>query len=187
MVKENLKLGKNKYIIIVLGSTLFGVIILISLIGRPLYSNLKETSEDLKERKIVLEKEQNNLSTLKNLESQKEDLIKKNEKVLAALPTNKDVSRLFVQYEAIAAKSGVKIDGVSEASTSEETVGNELVYPVSYNVSLTAPNYSSFIESLKRMEDAIRILSISSLNISSSENSINASYVVNTFMRGGQN
>ncbi|MDD3678838.1 MAG: type 4a pilus biogenesis protein PilO [Patescibacteria group bacterium] len=187
MVKENSKLKKNKYIIIILASTIIGAILLISLIGRPLYSNLRAVGRELKEKKIVLEKEQDNLNTLRNLESQKEELIRKNEKVLAALPTDKDVSRLFVQYEAIAAKSGAKIDSVSEVSASEGSSRNELIYPVSYNVSLTAPNYNSFIESLKRMEDAVRILSVSSLNISSSENSITASFVVDTFMRGGQN
>jgi Tfp pilus assembly protein PilO len=187
MVKENPKLDKYKYMIVVLTTAILGSILALVLIGRPLYNGLKKTGAELKDRKAVLAKEESNLSALKTLESRKEELLAKNQKVLAALPTDKDIARLFVQYESVAREAGVTIENVSEAGASDGQITDGLIVPVSYAVSASAPSYQDFIRSLQKMEDAIRILSISAISISSDGGKITASYTINTFMRGGQN
>jgi Tfp pilus assembly protein PilO len=183
--------------VIVVGAAIFLGIFLILLIGLPLYNNLKQTNTELKSKKAVLEKLENNLTNLKNLDSRKTELEAKNEKVLSALPQDKDIPRLFIQLERIASAAGLQINTVSEsggalvaAPIGESTTSAQpnviQINPVYYQVTGSATNYAALKAALTKAEDGLRLISIDKLDIQSTEagKPITVNFIVKTYSRG---
>lgn len=171
-----------QYPLIAIGGALVVSLLLAIFIGRPVYSGMKKNSQELKEKKAVLAALETKLANLKVLKDQEAELKEKNEKVLAALPADKDVSRLFNQFESLAAASGVTIKKVAEASTTT-TTGSELIKPVGYQVTADARDYNSFKNLLLKMNDALRLLSVSDLSVTKTEK-MDVILNVSTYVRG---
>ncbi|MDD3481161.1 MAG: type 4a pilus biogenesis protein PilO [Patescibacteria group bacterium] len=187
--KKGNDIKEYKYPLAVIGGATLIAVLVIFLFGKPLFESMQQTSKELTERRDVLAKLEVKLDNLKSLQSREEELKRDNEVVLAALPESKDVSRLFVQFESLARESGLTIDSVSEAgagnATSTTTVSGG-ISPVSYQVSGNAKNYSALKKTLTNMEDALRLLSISSINANLSSGSLSTDFTINTYVRNSQ-
>lgn len=188
MVNKKSKFGEYKYPILMIGGSIIVAILLVSLIGLPLWNDLKKNTGDIKTTKSELDLLTEKLVNLKGLSSREAELKTKNEKVLAALPEDKDISRLFVQYENIAAQSGITVKKVSEGSESAApTTGNEsseLIIPVTYKIIGNATDYMAFKNSLTNFEKALRLVSIDSFDISNNTKDFNVTFNITTYKRG---
>lgn len=187
MVKKETKLNEYGYIVAVLAGSIIIALLLTLVAVRPLYLSLKKTNAEVKEKKIVLQKLEENLANLKSLDSRKAELEEKNQKVLSALPLGKDVPRLFVQMERIASAAGVQISGVSEAQGTVATVAEAgQIMPLYYQVTGTANNYRSLKTALKNIEDSLRLVSVDNINVQNAQtgDTLSISLTVKTFSRG---
>jgi len=189
MVKKDNKINEYGYLVAVIGGAILIALILGFGILRPLYNSLTTTNKELKEKQAVLERLESNLENLKNLESTKEELIVKNEKVLSALPLDKDVPRLFVQLERIAAGVGLQVSSVSEngeSASAPDTNEAAIVTPATYQVSGTATNYNALKQVLQKIETGLRIISVEKISVqgSGSDQSLSVSLIVKTYSRG---
>lgn len=187
MVKKDTKLTEYGYIAGVIGGALV-IAIILGLVGiRPLYVSLRKTNLEVKEKKLVLQKLEDNLANLKSLDSKKAELEEKNQKVLSALPAGKDIPRLFVQMERIAAAAGLQIGHVSEAQGTVALEQNtSQIVPLYYQVTGNANNYESLKTALKNIEEGLRLISVDSLNVQAapSGDALTISLTVKTFSRG---
>lgn len=187
MVDKKTKINEYTYIVAVLTGSILITIILVFLIGKPLLSSIQESSKELEDKQIKVEKLTEKLENLKNLEYKKDELEEQNKTVLAALPNDKDVSRLFVQFESIFKTSGASISSVVENNRgTQENTQSGIIRPVAYTVSGTVKDYPSLIKALNKMENALRILSVKSIDISGEINNLSLTLTVNTYVRGQQ-
>lgn len=195
MVKKEKSQKESRYILIIVGGSIFISLFLGFLIGRPLYINIERTNQEIKERKLTLDKLRQNLASLQKLEEKKEELEKKNSLLIAAIPDDKDISRLFYQFEATAKKANVNITSVSEAggsnlvttSTPQENQPlpeNLIITPISYQVVAQTNSYANLKEALSNIEASLRILSVDKVNINESNGRLNIRLTVNTYKRG---
>jgi len=183
--------NENKYVIIVVGSAIFISLFLAIIIGKPLYDSIKKAGTELEERSTVLDKLESNLVVLKELESKKEDLEKKNEKVIAAFPEDKDIARLFYQFESLANKAGVSIVSVGESSdntTASTEVDNQpssaTIVAITYQVIASSKSYSALKNALANIEDSLRILSIETIEVAGESDNLGIKLNVKTYKRG---
>src|SRR3989304_5627798 len=97
------KLGNKHYTYII--TVIAGTLLLSGLVGyfvvRPLLRSNSSYAKEVKENKDLLDALETKLETLKSLKSKERELLAEKERVLAALPEDKDVSRLFIQVEKI--------------------------------------------------------------------------------------
>lgn len=180
--------NKNyKYTLYVVSGAILISILIAFFIGRPLYNGIQSTGQELKIKDETLRRLEEKLTALKKLESIKTELEEKNEKVIAALPDDKGIARLFYQFEAIAAESGVMINSVSEvtniSSAAKEGENREII-PVNYRVTATTDNYANLKTALDGFEKSLRILSIDSVKVSKTNNEIKINFEINTYKRG---
>jgi Tfp pilus assembly protein PilO len=187
---------QNRYTLAVVGGAIFISIFLGFLIGRPLYQNIARSSQELKEKQLTLKKLENKLVALKQLESKKEELEKKNALVIAAIPDDKDLSRLFYQLEAIATSTGVRIDSVNESApikavvtssdnaSRDTTQSTTLVSPISYTVKGKSTSYSDIRRFLDSIEGSLRILSVNNIKINENQGTLTVELKINTYKRG---
>ncbi len=186
--KKDSILKKYKYALVVGSATLVGIILAITLIGRPLYNSYKESKRVLTEKRAIVTKLEQKLVNLKALKDQEEEIKEKNQKVMAALPTNKDVARLFIEFESVAMQNGLIITSVQEnksgGTTPAEGASGVGPVAVSYGVSGASSSYSSVKSALASLEKALRILNISEIEINGREaNNLDVDIKINTFVR----
>jgi Tfp pilus assembly protein PilO len=172
MVDE--KKSKYQYVIIMITASLFIAIAGALFVGKPLYANIKNSEQERAEKSLTLEKLENKLAVLKNLESRQEELVEKNKKTLSAIPTDKDIARLFMQFEKVANSSSVYINTVQEQeddfSTNENTEVSvtlpNTIFPVTHHVTAESSSYGNLKKALKNFEESLRILSIEQVSLS---------------------
>jgi len=173
MVDEK-KTNKYQYVIIMITGSVFIAIAGALFIGKPLYTNIKFNEQLRAEKSLTLEKLEDKLTVLKKLESRQEELIEKNKKTLAAIPTDKDVARLFKQFEEVANNSGVYIKSVQEkrgsSSTDDKTTTTNTISIVTHLVQAESSSYENIRTALKNFEESLRILSIEETLISRDPN-----------------
>ncbi len=184
--KEKSLFDQYKYAVLIGAGSFVVALILIFIIGSPLWKDFKESSRVLKEKRAVLLKLEEKLENLKSLKSQEEELKQKNIKVKAALPTDKDISRLFIQFENIATQNGLSIDSVTEqgaVGAVAESTSEDNVRAVSYNVTGNTNDYNSLKNALVNLEKALRILNISKVDTSSSGDNLSVILTVSSYVR----
>lgn len=188
MVEKNQKINEYRLALIFGGGAFVIALILIFAVGLPIYNNYSKTASELKTQKTSLQALEDKLSTLKTLQSQEETLKKQNETVLAALPEDKDVSRLFVQFENIANQNGLAISSVSEGGTGATPAATSkpsgTLTPVTYTVSATATDYDHLKQALSKIQSALRVISIDKIDVSGTGGSLTATFNVTTYVRG---
>jgi Tfp pilus assembly protein PilO len=191
MVNKNTKINEYSYIVAVMGGAMLVALILVLVAGKPLYLSLKQTNRELDEKKLVLEKLETNLVNLKGLASRKVEIEERNKKVLAALPANQDVPRLFVQMERIASGAGLQITNVSEGSSADSAaqtspIGVATITPHFYTITGKAENYGSLKTSLQKIETGLRLVSVEKLDIQSAQSGkgLSVNFIVKTYSRG---
>jgi Tfp pilus assembly protein PilO len=186
---KNTKLDEYKYSVLVGVGSFLIAIVLIFAVGQPMLKGMQETGKKLKEKKEVLAKLQDKLETLKKLKEKESEIRDKNQRVSAALPTDKDISRLFVQFESIASQNGLRIDSVQEAgaATSSSAAASSSsggVRAVSYTVTGTADSYASLKNALTKLEESLRILNVSKVEVTGQQGQLNVTLTVSTYVRG---
>lgn len=187
MVKKSLQLKKNQInILIIVGAILFSLII-VFVLAVPIWKKMQKTNQELKQERIRLEKLEEKLTNLKNLKDKEDELKEKNEKVLAALPKDKDVSRLFVQIENIATGSGLNVReaGETDQSATQDKGAGKLV-PITYKLIASANNYGGIKSVLLKLEQALRLVSINEINISKDGKAFELTSTFVTYIRGDQ-
>lgn len=182
--KKNTIYQDYKLAIIFGGGGLLILLVLIFAIGLPLLNNMNRTSAELKEKKEELTQLNSKLDNLKTLSEKEADLKTQNEKVLSALPADTDVSRLFVQFENIANQNGLNIASVAEAGKVSSTTPSGSLAPVTYTVTGTIRDYGSLKAALAKIETALRVLSVSKVDVSYSGGSLTGTFDVTTYVRG---
>lgn len=194
--KNNLN-KKYLYFLTVISLTVLSVLLLFFLAIRPLYNSNKSFSAELKSKKENLTYLEDKKSKLDGLKSREAELNEDAKKVAAALPTEKDAGRIFIQFDQIANSVGAKLTSVSEAgsgssagsatATTTTNVGAGLT-KISYSAPITLPGYSNFIDILNRAEGALRIFKIDNINLSADQSGANmtTNLQVSTFVRSSQ-
>lgn len=191
MVEHENKTGQYKYAAIVIAGSILLVLILGLTIGRTMWNSFSSTLEELNTKKEILAKLETKLENLEKLKDKEAELKEKNAKVLAALPEDKDVARLFVQFEGIASASGLNVKRASEFGATSGSapaaaaaqVQSEIVKPVTYTISSDMPSYDSLKNALAKFEQALRILSISSVDINKAAGSGEVTFTATTYVR----
>lgn len=181
MVKSDLSDFKFPTAVIVTSivvATLLGLFV-----GRPLWNGMQQKRAELKQKKVTLTALEVKLENLKQLASREEELKQKNAKVLAALPSDKDVSRLFVQLERVASENGLTVKRVNETVTG--TTGGT-INKLNYEVNAEGSSYLNFRSAVEKLNTALRLLSIDGIDINrtSEKSGITLKLKVLTFARG---
>lgn len=189
MVDTKQKLKEQKFPFIIITSAVLLTILMSIFVVRPLYKGIRKNSVELKEKKSVLLALETKLENLKKLKEKEAELKEKNEKVLASLPADKDVARLFIQFENIARESGLNISKVAEtnlATTGTTTTNNNnsILNKVTYNVTGNAGSYGSFKDAVTRLSTALRLLNITEISLTDNSGKLEAVLSVDAYSRG---
>lgn len=189
MVAKDQNTSQYKYATIVIVGSILLVLILGGTVGRSMWNNFSNTLSELKTKKETLSSLEKKLENLKKLKDKEAELKEKNAKVLAALPEDKDVARLFVQFESIANESGLNVKRAAEAgadstaATQGASAPSGTVRPVSYTIVSDMQSYGSLKGALAKFEQALRILSLSTINISKTSDAGEVTFTVTTYVR----
>lgn len=195
MVKTKSPFEKYKYPILVIGGAAVITFALVFAIAKPMWDSTKKVNAELKEKKETLTSLSDRLSKLQQLKEKEAELKEKNAKVLAALPEDKDVARLFVQFEGIAAGSGIKIISAGEqgaqtggnpTTTKTQSTSSEIIKPINYSISANGTDYSSLKGALSKFEEALRLLSISSIDITKNASTFDIKFEAVTYARSAK-
>jgi Tfp pilus assembly protein PilO len=182
MVENKSKLKDYQNSIIVIVAAIFISLILVFLVLVPGWKSMTKTSEELKSAKTEQDRLVQKLENLKGLKEKEAQLKEQNAKVLAAIPVDNDVSRLFVEFEGIARDSGLTIKTVTEDPGSEN---KGLIIPVAYTVLTDAPNYPALRDALSKFEKALRLISINGVTVSASQDHMGIDFKLTAYKRGG--
>lgn len=188
MVEKKSSFYEDYKVSIIFGGIGFVIIlILIFALGMPLYKQLRTTSAELKVKRLELTQLETKLANLKKLKEKEAELKAQNQKVLDALPEDKDVARLFVQFENIATQNGLTISSVSETGGSGTTGTTKPIgtlNPITYSITSTAKDYNSLKSTLAKVETALRVLSLEKADVNQSGGSLSTTFSVTTYVRG---
>lgn len=183
MVKTDI--NDYKFPVIVISVAVIVATALALFLGRPLWNGMQEKRKELKAKKELLTALEVKLENLKSLASREQELKEKNAKVLAALPTDSDVSRLFVQFEKVGAGNGVTVKKVSESTQNATAQGT--IKQLGYEVFGSANSYPNFRSAVQKFQTALRILGIEGFEISqsgTSGKSLESKINILTYTRG---
>jgi Tfp pilus assembly protein PilO len=187
--KENNQLKAYNYAIVVITASVI-LFILVLFVGTiPLWNDLKKNTEIAKTKREELNALETKLENLKNLSAKESEIKDKNAKLLAALPSDNDVPRLFVQFENIITQSGLNVvrvsgDTAATIAKSTDTTSGTLVVPVNYEVSTKASDYTSFKNAITNFEKALRLVSITEIKLSGTGENYTIIFSVTTYKRG---
>lgn len=188
MVKENPQ-EVYKFPVMVVGAAVIVSLVLSFFVVRPMYNDLRAKSKDLKSKQETLAALENKLENLKALKEKEAELKEKNKKILAALPEKKDVPRLFTQLESVASIAGLSVEKVAENAAVTEVasaVSNSSVSRVNYQVDAKTASYPTVKSALTGIDEALRLLSVSGINVTSANNSLSIVLDVVTYSRGAK-
>jgi hypothetical protein len=178
---------KNAAIIIV--ACLVGGILALIFIGKPLYESIVSNEKVLAEKTTYSKNLTDKLEKLQSLKKDEADIKEKNKTVLSALPIDKEVSRLYVQFEKVAEASGLRISRASENDTVDPkaaTGSTPLVRNVKYTTEAkSGSGYLPIKDALKKYEQALRLLAISEITLlkPSSNNEMTVNFNLTTYVR----
>lgn len=187
---------QNKYYfypITVIAGAILICLTLALLFVKPLYKSVSSMNKDIKEKKVVLNALEDKLEKLKKLQSKEQELTEQKNKVLAALPEDKDVARLFVQLEDMVSDTGALVESATESNplsaSQNGTAVNSNISGVNnhnYILKFKTPTYESIKNSVQNAENALRLLNINSLSIDLREKEFVVEFGVKTYSREDQ-
>jgi Tfp pilus assembly protein PilO len=174
-----------KYIVTVVAIALTLGLVIIFTAGRYSWSEMKKASAETKVQKAILTEADTRLENLKSLSSRTAELREKNQKVLSALPQDKNISALFVQFEQIATASGLEISSVSESGAAAASTNSQLVRTATYTVDAKAGDYTALKNALSKFETALRVLAMPQISVTgTSESGLSVQFTITTYLRG---
>lgn len=183
---------KEVLIILAVGIAIACVVFFLIL---PAYDAVGVLSTSLEEEKAKLEEAQNIDQNIKELADEYEQNAKEIEKLMAILPKKEELASLLVQLEALAGAHGLFMGSVDFVEASKKSVKTPRVMPEADDLSLksgaatsqitSAPGslaenyktlqvslklsggYAAFKKYLEALEKNVRLMDVSSLNVSS--------------------
>jgi Tfp pilus assembly protein PilO len=187
------KITKNKYFysVTVIILTVVVTLGLFFLLIMPFFNKAKELTAETSLKKQELEKLEEKKSKLEELKTREEELKLQAEKVENALPTEKDVGRLFIQLDNLARGNGGTVASVSEGGnvtttkvTPDTGEGGPTIERVSYTFPVDFGTYFNLKDFVTKSETALRLLAIKGLTINASnEGKIGSNFSIDTYIR----
>lgn len=186
--KENKQENNFRFAIMVVVGSIFMSLVIGLVGGKYYYDQMTTNGAELKAKKLTRTELEEKLTNLKALKPQEEALKEKSKKVLAAIPDDKDLSRLFKQLEDISQASGVTVSKVTEVNNlatgiAQNQTANADVSPIIHELTTKIADYNALKTSLAKYEDALRFLSLTQIEVDSRENSIEGKYTISTYKR----
>ena len=191
MVKES-KLEKySSYAYMIFGFSLVATVVVLLFVVKPLWENNKSKQAIVKNKESKLNYLEDKYSKLERLSKKEQEVDSYSKKISSALPTYKDKSKLFMQFE------GMKIDnnlnqatfgGGSDSVESENAITG--VSEMSYLLDTKEVSYDTMKFFLIEYKNILRLLRIDRLDIKLSEEgkeTINAQLDLKTFYRQLEN
>lgn len=178
---SQLNIKKSYYPFIILVGSVIVVFLALVFLMKPVFEDIKSKDKIIAGKRSASNTLKENLDKLKELSSQEKEWKEKADLVLASLPENPDKGRLFMELESLTSNSGLYVSSIREEDTSQNTGtlstqsqasestplpsgANELKYTLTLSGS-----YDSFKNFLTYSKKALRILSISNIDIKSKE------------------
>ena len=139
----------------------------------PAYSEVRTRQEMLNNKKAELQKLEEMIGKINELVSVYKEKETEIEKVWQILPKEKDISGLLVQFESLAAQSGLILGAIDfseveeqiqkAAEPSEETQQKEPYKTLSVSIRITG-SYNAFKNFLSNLESNLRLTDVQSIN-----------------------
>jgi len=185
------KLDKKHYTYSV--AVITGAIVVSLLIGffalRRAYTGNVKTAKEVKDKREILSVLEDKLDRLKELKSQEKELLEEKDKVLVALPEEKDVPRLFVEFDKMITDTGAYVESAKEDSaTNTSATGTEAksmpgVVNHNYTLQVTTSTYESIKNIIDNIEEARRLLNLKDITIDQKDDGFTLTLGVNAFSR----
>ncbi len=168
MVKE--QVIKYNYAAIVAGGTVAALLFAGIFVMKPLIETVGKMDKEKQVRAATLADMKKRESVLLGLKDQEDQLTKDSETITNALPTQADIGRLFIQLDTLAKESGGTLKSVSQTNKQEASKSTfSGVIENSYSIPVEMPTYFALKEFISNSKDALRLLSIENLKISSTD------------------
>lgn len=160
----------NQKIIISLISLLIGTV-LIFVFTNSLWSSVKNLKEDISQSENYLAKLEGLLLKTEELNQSYQGIGVEVDNLFLAIPNEKDIPFLLVQFESLASSNGLLLDSISfeesekDKTTSEKTIiqdSSQLPY-FTANIKVNG-SYNAFKNYLKALENSIRAIDVYSIN-----------------------
>ncbi|MBL7154890.1 MAG: type 4a pilus biogenesis protein PilO [Candidatus Portnoybacteria bacterium] len=145
------------------------IIILISLISAlvlvfvfldPLWSSIKVLRNEINQKKLALLATEELLAKTQELDQEYQPLAEQAQKVLFALPKEKDIPHLLTQFDALAASNGLLLESMSFVQVEEEEVS---LFPSLFLKVKVSGSYDAFKGYLTNLENSVRSMDVHSI------------------------
>jgi len=177
----------NQKIIISLVSLLIGAI-LIFVFTNSLWVSVKDLKKDISKSEDYSAKLEELLLKTEELNQDYQEIGVEADKLFLALPNEKDVPFLLVQFESLASSNGLLLDSISfeeiekkKTNIKETTVqdSSQLLYLIA-NIKING-SYDAFKNYLKALENGVRAIDVYSINFTPFTNKSNPSAILDVF------
>ena len=159
--------------IIVIASLILGLILIFVFI-EPLWSSVKILRQEVEQKKAEITTTQEILAKTTELNREYQELKEEAEKASLALPKNKDIPYLLVQFEDLALANGLLLEAVSfiqleeesanQLSSQDQTEIEKLPFPSLFLNVKVSGSYEALKSYLIGLENSIRSMDIRSIN-----------------------
>jgi len=140
----------RKNIIILISLT--GALVLVFVFLEPLWSSINVLRNEINQKKLAITVTEELLVKTQELEQEYQPLAEQAQKVPFALPKEKDIPYLLVQFDALAASNGLLLESVSFIQVEEEASSDS---NLSLNVKLIG-SYDALKGYLTNLENSVR-------------------------------
>lgn len=159
-------------------------VVLALVIGRMLVDSLMLNARVIGKKSAASQQMNANYDALKGLEDDYNSLGATRETVATALPTRPDLPVLWAMLENIATTSGMTTNSVnSTATTDVDAPAGGPVQQLPITVSVQG-SYTALQEYLKNIERSTRPLRVTNINLSGTNNAVQATLTITTYYQG---
>ena len=153
----------KNYLIYVI-TTLSLSLLLIFVLVLPAYNNLNDLNNQIFEKEIFLQSQQEYFKELENVADKIEDQGESLEKIRSAIPIGNDLANLMNYFQRSASKAGVSMENVSPALVAS-TIGKK-VRAIKINL-IIAGEYPAFKDFLSIVEKSSRLIECENISFQS--------------------
>jgi len=162
----------NKKIIFSLISLISGLALIFIFI-MPFWSSINALKEEIIQRKLVITATEELLAKVQQLDQEYQSFEEQGQKVFFALPEEKDIPFLLVQFDTLAASNGLLLESISFGQIDRDEKGSEQGLDQSKKISSPFPNmslnvkvsgsYGAFKGYLTSLENSVRSMDVHSI------------------------
>jgi len=168
----------RKNIIILI--SLISALILVFVFLNPLWSSIKVLRNEINQKKLTLTAIEELLAKTQELNQEYQGLEEEGQKVPFALPKEKDIPYLLVQFDALAASNGLLLESMNFGQAEQEKENSYQVldqpkkilsFPsLSLNIKMSG-SYDAFRGYLTNLENSVRSMDVHSIKFSGQKQS----------------